>query len=259
MRNQQQTQQLEQLLAKSWQPYDALAAENFIVRPSMPVLYFGDSHRYFESSLKVVTVGLNPSKFEFPCNNRFQRFPAAMGLGIDSRERDPAKHLDALDNYFRTDAYQWFGCMEPILNGLDSSYYDDQPNAALHTDLLSPIATDPTWGDLTKAERAMLLPDGISIWHSLIETLEPDIILVSIAERYVKELRFTSHDAWQTVWELQRGNVYTVAGKVLVLNATAVSQLVFGRAAQTPFGTVSKLDKFKMGTAIKEWCHARRK
>ena len=223
----------------------------------MPVPYFGDSNRYFASSLKIVTVGLNPPKFEFPSENCFQRFPVAAGLADDSRQRDLSKHLEALDNYFRTDAYGWFGCMEPILTGLDASYCDGQPNTALHTDLLSPIATDPTWGDLTRAERLLLEPRGITIWHSLIEVLEPDIILVSIAERYLKQLRFAG-SAWQIVWTLPRENVYTVSGKALVLNATAGSKLVFGRAAQTPFGTVSNTDKVKLGTAIKEWCHAAR-
>jgi len=63
-----------------------------IVRPSMPILFFGDSRRYECSTLKVITVGLNPSKLEFPNNDPFRRFPAA-------RELPPMLLNGSLDAY----------------------------------------------------------------------------------------------------------------------------------------------------------------
>lgn len=37
-----------------------------ITNPSIPVLYFGDLEVFKKSSIKIITVGLNPSHKEFP-------------------------------------------------------------------------------------------------------------------------------------------------------------------------------------------------
>lgn len=47
----------------------------------MPILFFGDGNEYFSSELKVITLGLNPSRAEFPEEDRFQRFGAAREEG----------------------------------------------------------------------------------------------------------------------------------------------------------------------------------
>jgi hypothetical protein len=61
-------------------------------------------------------------------------------------------NVGALDSYFRSAPYRrWFDQgFERVLNGLSATYYAGFPNAALHTDLLSPLATDPTWGGLAR-------------------------------------------------------------------------------------------------------------
>lgn len=47
--------------------------ESVVVRPSMPILYFGDRPRFDASPHKIITVGLNPSKAEFPPADPFLR------------------------------------------------------------------------------------------------------------------------------------------------------------------------------------------
>src|SRR5262245_50653978 len=117
---------INQLLLECWDAFDRLTDQGFVVRPAIPILYFGDRIKYLSSSLKVITVGLNPSKREFP-DDRCSRFPAASPMATDPKQRAKSLHLEALDEYFRTDPYgSWFASFEPILNGLGASYYDGQ-------------------------------------------------------------------------------------------------------------------------------------
>lgn len=133
-----------------------------IVRPSIPILWFGDSAAFLNSDVRIVTVGLNPSRVEFPEGERFLRFPSARLLTASPAIADQRlAYISALDSYFRTEPYRaWFDpAFERVLNGLSASYYEGFPNTALHTDILSPLATDPTWGGLKNQDRASLL-DG---------------------------------------------------------------------------------------------------
>lgn len=249
-----QRERLTHLLAACWADYDRLQAHAFIVRPAIPVLFFGDSNRYFASTLKVVTVGLNPSGMEFPGGSRFQRFPAASQMAADPQARDFGAHLDALNAYFRVDPYGWFGCYEPVLRGLDASFYDGSANTALHTDLCSPLATAPTWSRLDRRYRALLEPDGVRIWHALVEVLAPDIVLASVRRDYRARIRFPELIPTANIFTLSanRSRPYHVRGIWIHITPSKPTLLVCGDAAQTPFGKVSKSDKLKMALAIKE-------
>ncbi|HTS05574.1 MAG TPA: hypothetical protein VMP68_08330 [Candidatus Eisenbacteria bacterium] len=152
-----QRERLAQLLARSWCEYDRLKDRDYVVRPAIPVLFFGDSNRYLSSPLKVVTVGLNPASAEFPDAHRFNRFPIMSGLPTGPVQRETSRHLAALDSYFRNNPYkQWFASFEPILTGLGCSFYGGLENMALHTDLCSPIATSPTWARLSPQQQQSL-------------------------------------------------------------------------------------------------------
>lgn len=248
---------LKELLSQSWSAYDRLHDQNFVVRPAIPILYFGDSNRYFSSPLRVVTVGLNPSKAEFPDDERLSRFPAASVIPDDPSQRDHECHLAALDAYFKTNCYwTWFSSYEPILNGLNASYRDGYASAALHTDLCSPIATDPTWSKLSKDQKIGMQKDGMRIWHALIKTLQPDIILVSVAKRYAEQIAFPAVASPQVIWKSKREKPFQVLGTLLTVKPLRPTVCVFGKAAQTPFGTVSKSNKVEIGSAIKEWYNA---
>ena len=63
--------------------------------------------------------------------------------------------------YFRTDPYRgWFSAFEPLLNGLEASYYEGQPSTVLHTDICPSVATDPTWSGLDPAVQKALERNG---------------------------------------------------------------------------------------------------
>lgn len=249
---------LRELVNACWCMYDQLHDQDFVVRPAIPILYFGDSHRYFSSALKVVTVGLNPSSLEFPIDCRMRRFPAAASISVQPAQRDHQCHLAALDAYFQStsDPYKsWFASFEPILNGMEASFYDGQISTALHTDLCSPLATDPTWSKLPADRKALVKVDGLRIWHSLIETLAPDVILVSVAKEYVEQVRFPVVASREIIWELDRQNPYRVWRTIFGINSK-LSLMAFGRAAQKPFGTLSNEKKRELGRVIKEQCRA---
>src|SRR4051812_23219231 len=77
---------LRYLVDEAWREYDLHRHEEFVVKPSVPILFFGDLQRYLSSPVRIVTVGLNPSRIEFPCEARFQRFPEACGLDMLARD-----------------------------------------------------------------------------------------------------------------------------------------------------------------------------
>ena len=242
---------MQELAAAAWEVYGRAVGDNLaaLVRPSIPILFFGDDERYFASPKRIITVGLNPSRVEFPAADRFERFPAA-------REINPASpaldwYLRALHDYFRERPYNaWFRpAFEPILNGLGASYYDGAASTALHTDICSPLATDPTWTRLRDG-RAALEATGIELWHRLVERLAPDVILISVARQHLEKIRFPRLDEWQTLHTVERTNPFPVQAIRLEVTPGKTTLLVFGRAANHPFGTVSAKDKRLIGVSV---------
>jgi hypothetical protein len=118
----------------------------------------------------------------------------------------------------------------------------------LHTDLCSPAATDPTWSGLSDGEQRSLSA-GYWLWHDLVEALRPHLILMSVAERHLGQLRLPTIGEWTTVHEVPRSKPY--AFKARRLHRGDASLLVWGRAAELPFGSVSNVDKEAAGRAIK--------
>ena len=242
---------MRELAAASWALFREAAenANGILVRPSIPILFFGDDEEYARSPLKVITVGLNPSRLEFPRPHPFLRFPAARQ--IDPNRPDVDAHLASLRAYFREQPYNaWFRpSFEPILGGLSASYYPGAVNTALHTDLCSPLATDPTWSHLGRTGTG-LTAAGAELWHRLVERLAPDVILISVARRYLDLIRFPKLGEWVTVHMIERQNPFTVDALRLEVSPQKPTLLVFGRAANLPFGTVSATDKRRIGAAI---------
>lgn len=68
---------LSALVARAWRLWQqsADAPKTATVRPSMPILYFGDRNAYAASPFRILTVGLNPSLAEFPTDTPWRRFP----------------------------------------------------------------------------------------------------------------------------------------------------------------------------------------
>ena len=74
---------------------------DFVVKPSIPVVWFGDMTAYQESKKKIVTIALNPSLSEFT-EKRFDQ----INLGaVDAVE----KLAQTLNKYFKVNPYwKWF-------------------------------------------------------------------------------------------------------------------------------------------------------
>ena len=75
------------LLEKALYHFKQFEKEEYVVAPSLPILYFGDTNKYLKSKLKVITVGKNPSNVEFRLN---------------SSEKYSFRHTGAIEIYKRT-------------------------------------------------------------------------------------------------------------------------------------------------------------
>ena len=237
----------------AWSAFDArrkalLAAGGAaVVDPAVPILYFGDREAYLSSPWRIITVGLNPSRAEFPREDPFKRFPLARGHAESGDD-----YLAALDTYFKTDPYKsWFSSYESLLNGLDASYYPGAMSTALQTELCSPVATDPTWTKLNRDTREALISDGVVLWHELVRELRPDVILVSIARAHLERIDFEAGETFEIsrLEEEGRSRPYVTEGRWLDVDGHR-ALLVFGQAAHRPFGLVNNMHKLGIGGRI---------
>jgi hypothetical protein len=244
------------LLARdAWQEHHRAQREHVphLVLPSIPILFFGDSLRFGSSPLRVITVGLNPSREEFPRDAPFSRFPGSAEHGVD----DLDAYLTGLDAYFRADPYTaWFNpSFEPVLRGLGASYYDGPQSRALHTDLCSPLATDPTWSRLDHVARAALEPAGMRLWHELAEVLQPDVVLISVARHLTAQIAFPGAGPVSVIHVVdgpQRRRPYQIEAQRRRLASGREPLFVFGPAAQKPFALIATEDKERAGASILE-------
>ena len=164
---------------------------HYIPNGIIPIKWFGDRKAYGNSDVKVVTVGLNPSDKEF---RERDGQPFSTELRFPRYKADKPRSLtSALNDYFKTNPYRWFNAFETLLNGMGASYYNKEEYhyRALHTDICSSWATDPTWTKLPKQEREKIYNNqdyGHPFWNKLIAKLKPDIIIASVARNYIVDL-----------------------------------------------------------------------
>lgn len=244
--------ELGEVVEGAWRSYGRAAALGSRVTPAVPILFFGDIDAYFRSQLRVVTVGLNPSSREFPTDDPFGRFPLAEGIDC----ADLGRYVDALSAYFRADPYAgWFGAWEPLLNGAGASYYTGEASTALHTDICSPVATDPTWSRLDEGDRRTLMDDGVPLWHELLVLLRPDLVLVSVARHHLERISFEASDQrWEPIHTFNnktngapRKRPYRAEARWHLIGDGA-SLFVFCPASQTPLGSISVDQRRELGT-----------
>ena len=240
------------VVKEAWGAYECADSR---VRSSMPILFFGDLDAYFKSSFRMVTVGLNPSLKEFPEGSPFKRFPACKKITVADCER----YLDGLCSYFSQQPYSsWFGFYDTVLGGAEASYYPGEPSTALHTDIASPVATDPTWKKLGKSERIALQEKGSAIWCRLLEVLKPQMVLLSVAREHLERIEFPALNDWRTIHEFKckmdggrRSSPYPVCARWYEIVGDP-SLFVFGQAAQKPFGSLSDEKKRRVGEIARE-------
>ena len=224
---------------------------SYVVKSSMPILYFGNIKKYFDSPIRIVTVGLNPSKKEFPDPDPFLRFQS---MKKDQYYDFNQQYLAALNEYFQDKPYkEWFDpAYEPLLNGLNASFYGNMENTAIHTDICSSLATTQTWETLSKEEQRKLEADSVQLWHKLIDYLEPDVILLSVAGEHLSKIRFETINDWETVYTTQMDRPYLLNSKRIALSSGKQSSIYFGRAAELPFGFISSETKYSIGKHLKK-------
>ena len=250
---------IDRAVSEAWRAHDNAAGLVARVNPAIPILFFGDLSAYQVAPLRTLTVGLNPSRREFPSGRAFSRFP----LSDEESYRDQASYLGAMSRYFRTEPYHaWFNAWEPLLNGAGVSHYGGASSTALHTDLCSPVATDPTWSRLGKVDRhsqQTLEADGVPLWHILLNCLKPEVVALSIAEQYLKRIEFEPIDkAWSSLHTFERTGTsaprsrpYEVRKRWYDVGGTP-SLFVFGLPAQTPFGLITAAQKYEVGAMVLE-------
>ncbi len=173
--------------------YNKFQKYEWLVKPAIPILFFGNVQRYLNSKKKIISVALNPSKQEFLENEkRFSFCPDKLD------ESDALNILDSLNEYFDFNPYDnWFNKhTERIMNQMNTSYYNktNYANTALNTDFCTPLATNPTWSKLIKEQDKKLInclkKEGFKIWIDLMKILKPDIILISLAKGYLESNKF---------------------------------------------------------------------
>jgi hypothetical protein len=238
----------EGLLSRAWALFDAFKDEA-MVRPSIPIAYFGDAEAYSRSPIKIVTVGLNPSRLEFPSANPFRRFPEAEPSQGDRSCGLVQNYRAGLDSYFRHEPYMaWFGSYEAILNGAGASYLESAQSIAVHTDICSPLSTDPTWNRLSQAQQGQLEPGGAALWHQPIAELQPNLIVASIAASHLAKIRFERLSGASLLWTVDRDRPFQVHQQWLDIRSNR-ALLLWGRPVNLPFGSVSRVDRIRIGAA----------
>ena len=240
------------LLEQTFNYYQNIKDNDYVISPAIPILYFGEINYYFKSPIKIITVGKNPSPQEFRQHKNqpysFVRFPTW------EKQQD---YPTALNYYFEYHPYKsWFESYEVILNQIQASYYSktNQINRALHADICSPIATYPTWSKLSKKAQQELFNPGFKLWQDIIDILQPDILLISIAKSWLQELKLLNQINFKTFEHksngIKRKQAYTVYQYEYLLGNGKVSQVYFGQAAEKPFGSLSNNFKRALGQEI---------
>lgn len=229
--------ELENLVSKYLRDFESKKNLRIAVPNSIPIIWFGDMGAYKKSSVKIVTIALNPSHNEFPESRKEHRF--------DTNANMPDALYKTLNNYFYDKPYKmWFAQFEKCLKRINSSYGGKMAkvpyeHTAIHIDAYSAIATNPTWGNLTQREKDSVNQQNLC--EQLLEYLQPDIILMS-----------TAHDTFMETLHIKRpyhklSESYDGQNRLLLEIYKQNNQiLVFGKhALGAPFGCISNeiLDK----------------
>lgn len=221
-----------------------------VTSASRPIAWFGDTTAYAASPLRILTAGLNPSNVEFPAAQPDQRFPSARGVGLACDA-----YVASLNDYFRVDPYwRWFNTYRSLLEGLQASFEGSfGANTAVHTDLCSTVSTSPTWSRLPANVRAGLSVDGLPLWHGLTKLLQPDVVLLSVARHHLARIGFPAIDQeWWVLHTIQQpAQPYVVRGRHYEVGGRPVLY-VWGKAANTPFGSLSYTARRQLGARILE-------
>lgn len=243
---------MNSLLTDVWSYYESFLQRGYVAEGSIPVLYFGNLPEYLSSPVRIVTVALNPSDEEFP-NGQLTKFPAASPCITQHHCRlvQPC-YQDSLNEYFedKQRAHTWFGrTFEPLLSGMQASYFSGAQNRALHTDLCTMLATTPKWGNLSRDIRGALMENGVDLWHRLIDHLSPHIVIMSFAWEHVNTITYTKGADWRTLYEVQKRKLRRAKSTVVTVGQKQVV-FVWGETVNLALGAFNNDEKKEIGKML---------
>jgi hypothetical protein len=233
----------------------------------LPIPYFGNIDAYQDSKIRILTVGLNPSNREFQKGTKEVSWSPRFHLNTSSLKT--AYLREQLNNYFEFNPYgDWFNNFEVVLNGADASYYKrSNKNIALHLDLCSPIATQPTWSKLGKQNKvekksteklakeiifkSELTNCGTNLFNQALQVFMPEIVIFGVGQDHLKfqfeflniaeqiscDPNLSNNPKKSFRAELKKGS----GRKILFIN---------GSSNIKPFGNFTKLQRTECGKLI---------
>jgi hypothetical protein len=259
-------QALNAVITAAWNSYNSIP-----VPPRygpMPILWFGDLDAYCKSPCRIITVGKNPSHLEFPEGCTYERFPAAANNASPLNLSGIPAYIQALSGYFTnclpggnpTAYWSWFRGFDSALKGFNAGYgYNGSTptNTAIHTDLLSPVATCPVWTDLSTNTASTLITQGSQVWLDLIQALEPHLVLLSFGSGYLQHIpgNLAGPTNWKDIYTISvtktgkpRRKPFKIYHQGARLPNGHMFDLLFAIGAQTPFGDISSRQAADIGT-----------
>ncbi|MCL1881186.1 MAG: hypothetical protein FWF76_03320 [Oscillospiraceae bacterium] len=187
---------LDNLIQEYWKDFVGKEKADYVIKPAFPIVWFGNIEKYFSSSIKIVTAGLNPGK-------EFQEGSCFHSLDYNEiYENYQTKDLDEkgiellksnLNDYFnecqeRYPNNHYFKPFDNILREFGSSYFEGLDNVAIHISTQSAIATDPFWNGLVKtlSKEELKTFVNIELSQKLIDLLKPNLIITSVEKKKVE-------------------------------------------------------------------------
>ena len=253
---------LEEYFLSVWEDYASIDRETYrIKKHSIPIIYHGDYNKFQESILKIITAELNPNNNEFPEYNPSLRYRELNDYTQKKRleKYDAAQLLDSLNSYYTRNSNKWYDHYEPILNGLNASYYGTMENTVLHTNILTPLSLTKNWSDYAKDSPDnlnYLIKHGHSQWLKLIDILQPDIIITSIGDKYRDNILNGQKINWIRIENIttntngkKRRKPYQVQCAVVCLDSGKKTLLVIGDKSALPF-MISQKQKLQIGAKL---------
>lgn len=245
---------LEKVIKDVWKNFRGVAGLPSVdVQNTIPITWFGDLKKYEKSKLRIVTIGINPSFFEFrekECHNNSVslRFKDASHLaGKKSLNNlDVEDYVKAMNNYFEENPYaRWFNFYEKILRIFNATYGSklwekgetpQYANHAIHIDACTAIATNPTWGGLCKNCKISL--EDFQVCKDLLRILSPDIVLISTSKYNLNNV-FPNYIWYDVITKKKNKSIYIKSNIDIInisKNSTNVNPLiVWGSNRSNPF------------------------
>ncbi len=225
---------LDEIIQEYLDDFSQKKAYGFVVKPSVPIVWFGNLEKYRSSKGRIVTVALNPS---------LQEFPMYAAPRFNIKAATPRELSSTLNRYFLDNPYRkWFNHFEFVLNCLKATYYeanDQLPRTAVHIDIYSAIATNPTWGKLTCNQRRQMA--RTDLFRRLLAVLDPDLTIFSGNIRVFREVFTKEPPVFESKFK-HNGYVreYALDGRLVVTGLNYRGQ---------PFGGMSRAE---MSMALEE-------